>query len=259
MRKREIKRYNGEEDSFVEDYASLGKRAKQKESQESDELDEYFKGKYKRPDLNLDTIPGHTTAEYFESQKAEVEKKYGSGKDKEDSGPKSTAPAETSKTFNQAFAEARAKAIKGGPKTFTWNGKKYGTELAKKSSESSKPVVASKTEVRESVTTPKATTKTEQYPVYKTDRKEKIEDVIKETPLANPRGGLDILNVLRRNQRMGAESMKESGRQARVDKIRRNVGSNLETYGMKKGGKVSSASSRADGAAIRGKTKGRIC
>jgi hypothetical protein len=31
-----------------------------------------------------------------------------------------------------------------------------------------------------------------------------------------------------------------------------------ETRGMKKGGKVSSASSRADGCAIRGKTKGRM-
>ncbi len=33
----------------------------------------------------------------------------------------------------------------------------------------------------------------------------------------------------------------------------------LGTFGMKKGGKVSSASSRADGIAQRGKTKGRIC
>jgi hypothetical protein len=33
----------------------------------------------------------------------------------------------------------------------------------------------------------------------------------------------------------------------------------LGTFGMKSGGKVSSASSRADGVAQRGKTKGRIC
>jgi len=76
--------------------------------------------------------------------------------------------------------------------------------------------------------------------------------------LRNPRGGLDIANALRRNQEVGTEAMRESGRQARVDRIRRNVGSNLETYGMKKGGKVSSASSRADGIAQRGKTRGKL-
>lgn len=34
---------------------------------------------------------------------------------------------------------------------------------------------------------------------------------------------------------------------------------NQQEYGMKKGGKVSSASTRADGIAMRGKTKGRMC
>lgn len=68
-----------------------------------------------------------------------------------------------------------------------------------------------------------------------------------------------ISSALDRSQKVGTEAMKESARQARADKVRRNVGSNLETYGMKKGGKVSSASSRADGIAQRGKTRGRIC
>lgn len=36
----------------------------------------------------------------------------------------------TGMTFKEAFAEARAKALKGGPKTFEWNGKSYGTKLA---------------------------------------------------------------------------------------------------------------------------------
>jgi len=68
-----------------------------------------------------------------------------------------------------------------------------------------------------------------------------------------------LSDVLDRSQRVGTAAMKESGRQSRVDRIRRNVGSNLETYGMKKGGKVSSASSRADGIAQRGKTRGKVC
>lgn len=88
--------------------------------------------------------------------------------------------------------------------------------------------------------------------------KEKIEDIKSQTPLQNRQGGFHLINALNRIQGVGTEAMKESARQARVDRIRRNVGSNLETYGMKKGGKVSSASSRADGCAQRGKTKGRI-
>lgn len=68
-----------------------------------------------------------------------------------------------------------------------------------------------------------------------------------------------ISSALDRSQKVGTEAMKESARQARADKVRRNVGSNLETYGMKKGGKVSSASSRADGIAQRGKTRGKVC
>lgn len=85
--------------------------------------------------------------------------------------------------------------------------------------------------------------------------KEEIADIVAKTPLKNPSGGLDLLNALRRNQEVGGATMKESGRQARVDRLRRNVGTNQETYGMKKGGKVKSASARADGCAIRGKTR----
>jgi hypothetical protein len=89
--------------------------------------------------------------------------------------------------------------------------------------------------------------------------KEEIDEIVKRTPLKNPSGGFDFMNALRRNQEVGGATMKESGRQARVDRLRRNVGTNQETYGMKKGGKVSSASGRGDGIAQRGKTKGRIC
>jgi hypothetical protein len=39
----------------------------------------------------------------------------------------------------------------------------------------------------------------------------------------------------------------------------KNAAENTKQYGMKKGGKVSSASSRADGIAQRGKTRGKMC
>jgi len=85
--------------------------------------------------------------------------------------------------------------------------------------------------------------------------KEEIADIVTKTSLKNPSGGLDLVNTLRRNQEVGGATMKESARQSRVDRLRRNVGANQETYGMKKGGKVKSASARADGCAIRGKTR----
>ena len=68
-----------------------------------------------------------------------------------------------------------------------------------------------------------------------------------------------VSGALDRSQQVGTNAMKESARQARVDRLRRNVGSNQELYGMKKGGKVSSASSRGDGIAQRGKTRGKMC
>jgi hypothetical protein len=36
---------------------------------------------------------------------------------------------DTGMTFSEAFADARKDALKGGPKTFEWNGKQYGTKL----------------------------------------------------------------------------------------------------------------------------------
>jgi hypothetical protein len=69
--------------------------------------------------------------------------------------------------------------------------------------------------------------------------------------------------------RSRGEGMKESALRARQDRVRRQVGTNQEQYGMKKGGAVkkmasggmarSSASKRADGIAQRGKTRGKVC
>lgn len=150
----------------------------------------------------------------------------------------SSEPSEA-KTFKQAFAEARRE----GDKTFMWQGKKYSTELAQSKAKESK------TERREEMSEPVS------KPARST--KEEMGDIVSRTPLRNPQGGLNIQNILRRSQEVGAAGMKESGRQARVDRVRKNVGSNLETYGMKSGGKVN-ASKRADGCAVRGKTKGRM-
>jgi hypothetical protein len=59
----------------------------------------------------------------------------------------------------------------------------------------------------------------------------------------------------------GDEGLMSGARKAGREAVMREAASELqrESRGMKKGGKVSSASSRADGIAKRGKTKGRMC
>ena len=59
--------------------------------------------------------------------------------------------------------------------------------------------------------------------------------------------------------RLGKLSPEDARLLNNYDKSAEGVGARLKRdYGMKKGGKVSSASSRADGIAQRGKTKGRF-
>jgi hypothetical protein len=61
-------------------------------------------------------------------------------------------------------------------------------------------------------------------------------------------------------QAWGEEKNDPGARAAdRVVQNLRNAKENQKEYGMKKGGKVFSASTRADGIAQRGKTKGKIC
>ena len=59
----------------------------------------------------------------------------------------------------------------------------------------------------------------------------------------------------------GDAGLMSGARKAGLDAVMSEAKSELqrESRGMAKGGKVSSASSRADGIAKRGKTKGRMC
>lgn len=47
----------------------------------------------------------------------------------EDYHGKYDEPAPKKQSFSDAFKAGRAAALKGGSKTFTWNGKSYGTDL----------------------------------------------------------------------------------------------------------------------------------
>ena len=219
MAKKRTKRFEDGGDVGVQDYASLGKR--------------------------MPAMPKKEDKPFSNFKAADYE------------APTATQEASEPTSFKQAFAEAR----KAGDKNFTYEGKKYTTELKTKApaikDEDEASAEARMNKKGEAYTALKVPSAPASKPA-KTS-KDEIAEIVKRTPLKNPSGGLNIVNALRRNQEVGGATMKESARQSRVDRLRRNVGTNQETYGMKKGGKVSSASSRGDGIAQRGKTKGRIC
>jgi len=137
--------------------------------------------------------------------------------DDSDSSQSAASPAPKSMSFKEAFASAR----KGGDKTFEWQGKKYTTELAKPKAAAPAPAPAA---------APK--------PKY-------------ETPY-------DRMNRQNREAAASRKSAADTERATLRENVRKGTsgGTNPKTLlPMKRGGSVSSASKRADGIAIRGKTR----
>ena len=190
-------------------------------------------------------------------------------------------------SFKEAFAKGRADALAGGSKTFTWNGKSYTTELA-----SNKPAAKTVTSKAES-STPKPEYKAESStpkPEYKTEFQRqqeaagegadafgrvlnKVGDKIRSSVTPNKtqikktstNPNVPTPEEAAANRKEAAETIGKvasgigsylkdtftpSGRMA-VEKRRE---ANKATPGFKKGGM---ASSRGDGIAQRGHTKGR--
>lgn len=144
------------------------------------------------------------------------------------------APAMKTASFKEAFAEAR----KAGDKTFEWNGKKYTTALAtdKKSSPMTKTTDTGDETARLARRAP--------APMSRTFA-ERQEDA--STKMRSARAGQ--IADLKRMFTPTADNPRIRRERARMQDIDSN---------FKSGGKVSSASKRADGCAIRGKTKGRM-
>ena len=128
-------------------------------------------------------------------------------------------------SFKQAFASARS----GGDKTFTWQGKSYTTELA-----SSKPA-------------PKAETKADNQP-------KSYADMAKNIPEGTSDAARQALmaNLVKERQKKDEESNKNAkpvAEKSAGKKFREMLGSKYKSGG--------SVSSRGDGIAQRGHTKGR--
>jgi hypothetical protein len=151
-------------------------------------------------------------------------------------------------TFKEAFAEARAE----GKKTFEWNGEKYSTKLKEK---------AKGPDESEAETKRLASKKDEGETRKPTNRGGAA-------ALAGAGIGLGAaaaLSGMKRAESARKERELEKNKPIRFKNPIRNISPEEAAWegeggsSFKKGGKVSSASSRADGIAQRGKTRGRIC
>lgn len=156
-------------------------------------------------------------------------------------------------TFKEAFAEARAE----GKKTFEWNGEKYNTKLKEKAKD--KGPDESEAETKRLSRQAESSKEETRKPTNRGGA----------AALAGAGVGLGAaaaLSGMRRAESARKEREMSKGREERSMKSPiRNISTEEAAWegeggrAFKKGGKVSSASSRADGIAQRGKTKGRIC
>lgn len=238
--KRKVKRFNGESDSVVEAIRADAEEARRKIED------------------RIAAREGDTSAQFRLPIKSTDDAKH------------ETAAAP--KTFKAAFAEARAKALKGGPKTFEWQGTTYGTALKGEGKTAPKsrtsPVIDAGVDAgkaSEGRTTPEFKRQGAFPEEAAANRMTRL------TGIATEEGRTGKAQDYERQRRQAAEERKATAAQTRsagktdTSTLRRNK---MDAYvpvdeqsiysRFKKGGKVKSASSRADGCAMRGKTRGML-
>lgn len=168
--------------------------------------------------------------------------------------------AKTLSPFGQAFKEARER----GDTTFEFNGKKYTTELAgeKKSAPAARkaePAPAPAEAEAEPAESRRTTSMPSGSLMGRISRSQGTESTFPE-PKSGPvgeRSAAQRQEMMDMFSRMGRKFGKYFGTESTRQRIREEdeagSGSNF-----KRGGKVSSASSRGDGIAKRGKTRGKM-
>lgn len=172
--------------------------------------------------------------------------------------PAASTPAPEMKmaSFGEAFKQARGR----GDKTFEYQGKKYTTEMAgaKKPAAASTPAPAAKSAAPTPSTTPKSGSYADAAKSSRTlgdvlgassnDREQYMKDVREGKTKTL---GTRFHEGLRKFGRALATGRPQADEERDMKK-----GGKVKTY--KSGGSVSSASKRADGCAMRGKTRGRV-
>jgi hypothetical protein len=175
---------------------------------------------------------------------AETEGAKDDGPDSVSTSSSSSAPTPATSASSPSFKTAFAAARSNGDKTFTWNGKLYGTQLASSSSAATPRKVGN---APGGSSTPSAVLKPNRTGQpggsVPTRGAGTVMQQGRDTDLY---GGTinDIKNLFKK------DPSKKSFQEANDERIAKNY---------KKGGSVSSASSRADGIASKGKTRGKMC
>lgn len=169
-------------------------------------------------------------------------------------GPK--AEPEKPKSFSQAFREARA----AGDKTFMWQGKKYGTQLASgASSRSSAPVSGRPRGESYQDSTPSGVADERARLAARFGTAEQRSKYSKDQMI--PQSQIDAAKAAGEERRRKIREQDEAFSEARNRAIKRTLGTQAmrEDAGMKTGGKVKgyAKGGSIDGCAQRGKTKGR--
>ena len=150
-------------------------------------------------------------------------------------------------SFKEAFASARG----AGDKTFEWQGKKYTTELASpKSSRAAEPVPKS-ARVSESASKSVAKIDSASAPMARSIKSDLDE-------LAKSRSSMGNVNMLpsgRMSPAMKEQVRAEAPKRSGYTMPKASEFTGMGSMKFAGGGKVRSASARADGIAIRGKTR----
>jgi len=241
------KRYNGEEDSLVN--APTAKRMPLGEGVTKEQTDEAYDNMRRRAKEVSEGI----------AARAEGERSASEDREKIMGG---TRPS----SFREAFAEAR----KAGKDKFTFNGKSYTTEMA-----GAKPA-ASKSSGRETAEenlskrrpTDLASSKARHEGMKvagersqrESDAEKARESRLGSSILARDRLGSEPdAYIVNRRRRAAEEAAKETPTSSRTFGAGAMSAKGLGGMsGFAKGGKVGSASKRADGIAMRGKTRGKM-
>jgi hypothetical protein len=195
-------------------------------------------------EIDLEQTGGFGKAAVAEAAKRPTYRSTEGQVDERDRRQEAQASMPKKKTFREAFAEARS----AGKDTFTWNGKKYTTELAKPAAKSTKNEGPSTQDID----------RLEAATTAARRRDERVKDMQEQDAKAAARRAQEMAEQKKKDTapkptgKFLNTGYKEYERIRQEGKERRAAAS-----GMKKGGMVS-ASKRADGCAIRGKTRGKM-
>jgi len=280
---RKMRRFNGEDDSYVEGTATSLRddTEDQLRQNQSDRMARMARGEMA---TDPESTQGKALAELMSAKT-------------ESSAPAAAEPAAAkSEGFGSAFAKARAKFLDGGPSTFVWDGKRYGTDL-KTPNASNKSVGSG--------STPKAFDKEQQYqraqeaaqtPEGKAKRSameksQALENFSPELEIAGGLGSLGVKAVAKLVKNLAGQRSKEVAKRVEPKfrekelEILKDIPRSLpgpkkqlalpappkrleyNQVGAKRGGAIKtyasggsvSASRRGDGIAQRGKTRGKMC